>query len=637
MFIKSIKLYNYKSFLDSPLIQLSQGINIIVGSNNSGKTSLLEALAAEIPLGQAHKSLKTLPSKTSVIGPKSIEKTYSITPWELAEIVRSEFRGTFILDRVKNTYDEAHFNAVLSEEKEILLSVWRDKALKIKIDKIHEGFQTYINSNTEVDSTELILDSTSSLPYYNMTKTYHNSSKLSMHRFLPTLNREYIYMFKAQRYNVGYCKLDVTNKLLPDASNLPVVLNKLRENRNRYDIYVQKIKEIFPSIQDINIEVSMDGTEKQSEPYAHLKIMIWMHESSSERADLAIPLSECGTGISQVLAMMYVIVNSDFPKVIIIDEPNSFLHPKAINSLLDIFKEYNQHQYIIATHSSSFISNSNPNNVILLGWKDSKTQVLHQSNSLDVYSMQVLLHELGAKLSDVFGYDSIIWVEGPTEEFCYPILIKQLLKKSLRNIAIKALIHTGDFEKKGANFAIQLAVKIYKKLSNGNALIPPTVCFCFDREGRSNENINEIVKQFRVTDEPNKVFFTKRRLYENYLLNVEAITSILNKETYIEEDETEKNYSFSMQEIEDWIKNNKGNKMFWDGKKEPTLEQLNDWENQIDAAKFLQQLFNDKTEMRNPYQKTNHSIKLTEWLINYKVDYLEGLKNELLGVFKNLV
>ncbi len=45
MFISSFRLSNYKSYVDSQELTLSQGINLIVGQNNAGKSALLEGLS----------------------------------------------------------------------------------------------------------------------------------------------------------------------------------------------------------------------------------------------------------------------------------------------------------------------------------------------------------------------------------------------------------------------------------------------------------------------------------------------------------------------------------------------------------------------------------------------------------------
>ncbi|MDZ8085926.1 MAG: AAA family ATPase, partial [Nostoc sp. DedQUE12b] len=59
-------------------MEFSSGINIIVGRNNAGKTSLLELLTLDFE-NHPHRSLKTLPSKLSNIQEESkIEITLHI-------------------------------------------------------------------------------------------------------------------------------------------------------------------------------------------------------------------------------------------------------------------------------------------------------------------------------------------------------------------------------------------------------------------------------------------------------------------------------------------------------------------------------------------------------------------------------
>ena len=41
------------------------------------------------------------------------------------------------------------------------------------------------------------------------------------------------------------------------------------------------------------------------------------------------------------------------------------------------------------------------------------------------------LAEIGKRLSDVFGAENILWVEGQTEEQCYPLIITGVLNLSL--------------------------------------------------------------------------------------------------------------------------------------------------------------------------------------------------------------
>jgi AAA15 family ATPase/GTPase len=67
MYLSKFQLFNYKSFLDSGLLEFTYGINIIVGQNNSGKTALLEALTLNFD-NVPHRSIKTFPKFAECAG-----------------------------------------------------------------------------------------------------------------------------------------------------------------------------------------------------------------------------------------------------------------------------------------------------------------------------------------------------------------------------------------------------------------------------------------------------------------------------------------------------------------------------------------------------------------------------------------
>ncbi|MGO7917469.1 AAA family ATPase, partial [Rhizobium ruizarguesonis] len=53
-----------------------------------------------------------------------------------------------------------------------------------------------------------------------------------------------------------------------------------------------------------------------------------------------------------MLSILYVAIA--FPAAqIIIDEPNSFLHPSATRRLLNVLRRFDQHQFLLSTHCSS--------------------------------------------------------------------------------------------------------------------------------------------------------------------------------------------------------------------------------------------------------------------------------------------
>jgi predicted ATP-dependent endonuclease of OLD family len=70
MRLESIRIRNYRSFLDSGVLSFSAGFNLVVGANNVGKSSLLASLAAKFG-GEPHRSLHILPTRDETVNPMS--------------------------------------------------------------------------------------------------------------------------------------------------------------------------------------------------------------------------------------------------------------------------------------------------------------------------------------------------------------------------------------------------------------------------------------------------------------------------------------------------------------------------------------------------------------------------------------
>lgn len=88
MYIKKLQVFNYKSYYDSGEMEFSPGVNIIVGRNNAGKTSLLEVLTLDFE-DHPHRSIKTLPNKSSRLEEKSrIEIIWDIEKEELLSFMK---------------------------------------------------------------------------------------------------------------------------------------------------------------------------------------------------------------------------------------------------------------------------------------------------------------------------------------------------------------------------------------------------------------------------------------------------------------------------------------------------------------------------------------------------------------------
>lgn len=303
-------------------------------------------------------------------------------------------------------------------------------------------------------------------------------------------------------------------------------------------------------------------------------------------------------------------------KIYIIDEPQSFLHPGAAKKLIEILKQFPQHQYFIATHSPTIINAANPSKIIMLKYEDCETKV-SAINAKEAREQRSLLAEVGVSLSDVFGADNILWVEGPTEQICFPLILEKLAEKSLLGTTILAVQDVGRLDNKNAS----LIFDIYDKLSGGSSLFPPAIGFLFDRENRSNNDDKELQKRSK---KPVKLL--PRRMYENYLLHSEAITAVINE---CDENREEK---LTIEEVKEWIDKNKYELDYFP--KDVKIQGIsdNDWFCKVDGAKLLKELFAHFCETRLPFSKTTHSVKLTEWLIDNQPKQLLEIAELLVNI-----
>ena len=71
MYFSSVQISNYKSYRNSKQLDLSTGINIVIGKNNVGKTALLDALSLQFQ-ANPHRSIETAPRPSTLLSPTSL-------------------------------------------------------------------------------------------------------------------------------------------------------------------------------------------------------------------------------------------------------------------------------------------------------------------------------------------------------------------------------------------------------------------------------------------------------------------------------------------------------------------------------------------------------------------------------------
>lgn len=247
--------------------------------------------------------------------------------------------------------------------------------------------------------------------------------------------------------------------------------------------------------------------------------------------------------------------------------------------------------------------------------------MLERLDTQQVESVQRSLTEVGAKLSDVYGADRMLWVEGRTEEECFRLIASKLLRTQSVGTIILAVRNTGDFD--GKRKTVDLVLDIYESLNRGSALIPPAVGFLLDRETRSETEISDVKRR-----SSNLVKFLPRRTYENYLLNVDAIAAMLAMVINGMAVDAAKT------KVEDWLR-----KYGLDPKyfaPDPVERELFDpgWMQKVNAPKLLYDMTQDISDSTVEYRKVIHSVALTDHVIDFHPDELLEVGTLLKGLLQ---
>ncbi|MGF6726719.1 hypothetical protein P3T43_006109 [Paraburkholderia sp. GAS41] len=598
MLMQKVRVRNYKCFVDTGEISLAPRFNIFTGRNDAGKSALIEAIGlrqGHLP----HRSLTTVPIPTTVPSPESeVTSTYELSEAEVNTLFAKLPQFNIGCPAGGGKQGIQVVQAALTQTNTLVVT-WKNGKT--------EGQLSGLQPLPPIAAGRFATIANVACPHgvaLQLSGEFGGTAQ-GPEVALAIALRDQSYAFRAERLNVGACKVGHTPVLQPNASNLAAVLNVFSSsNRHRYERFMSHVRTIFPHITDITaVPVAGDRIE----------VNVWTIPPDSERSDLAVPLQESGTGIGQVLAILYVVINSD-PSLILIDEPQSFLHPGAIRKLLEILGGYTQHQYVITTHSSSLISMTEMDRLFLVRREpenSASSVVAIDYNSQN--DLRMALADVGVRLNDVYGADSILWVEGKTEEVCFPELLQRVAKIPLQGVQILGLVSTDELSSKHTTRVFD----IYERLSGTESLLPPSVAFILDREQRSQKAVDDIDRRSN-----GRVIWLPLRMYENYLLDANNIATVINQE------DPTRAAPLSGEAVVAWLQRHAADKRYF-SPSDPVPYPGDDWLKLVHGAQVLHDLFSDITEARVEYDKVKHGVMLTQLLAGSPTQPIRGLSTML--------
>jgi predicted ATPase len=332
--IKSIKLTNLLSFGGpaAPIELLP--LNVVIGPNGSGKSNLIEAIelirSAPRDLltpirdgGGVHDWLWKGSEKTPVAtidaalanpkGPTDLRYVLSFT--EVGQ------RFEIVDERVENECpDSGHAKPYFYYHFENGHSVLNVQGQQRRLQ--HE----------DIDATASILSQRKDPDQYPEL-TYLGSSFGRIR-----LYREWSFgRYTAPRMPQ---KADLPNDLLePDASNLGLVLNRLRRETPVKRRLLEALRALYEGIEDFDVQIE-GGT-----------VQVFFHERH-----FTVPATRLSDGTLRYLCLLAILCHPNPPPLVCIEEPELGLHPDVLPTLAELLKESSRRmQIIVTTHSDVLV------------------------------------------------------------------------------------------------------------------------------------------------------------------------------------------------------------------------------------------------------------------------------------------
>ncbi len=349
--IDSVQLKNYRCFENSTI--KFKDISIIVGKNNAGKSSLLEALrlVAMAIRKSCHTTYKQIPKEYGV-DPR--HKGFRLEVDKLRIDLRS------IVFYYKS--DVAQVITKLGNGSKVIIYANAENAYALLYDCEER------NIKTKSAAESVVIESVDILPQIGLIKE------------------------KEQRLTETTIENDKDSYLSSRHFR-----NEIYNYRNVYwNEFVTLAENTWDGLKIRDISYNFASDES-----------IYFGVSD---AGFTAEVGLMGSGLQMWLQIMWFLSRTKESETVILDEPDVYMHPDLQRKLIRIVKE-RYPQTIIATHSVEIISEVEPKNILTI---DKKRRRMSYAN--DLKAVQQIIDNIGAvnnlSLTRIGNYRKCIFVEG---------------------------------------------------------------------------------------------------------------------------------------------------------------------------------------------------------------------------------
>lgn len=452
MYISELKLENFRKYKNVN-INFNEGLNIIVGENNSGKTAIIDAI--RILLGTQGNEFYRVEKEDFYYNNGKYENEFKIVCYIRG--INEKEGGMFLeflsFEEKKDECENTVYNPYIKIET----------IAKYKDNKIF--FDTFIGD---------IKDDIG----YRIPGEIKEFFKVV---FLKPLRDAENQMIAKKNSRLAQILLNFDSDILKDDENNELVKiikeanESLKLKTNEIKIKPMGQENEMPIIELINNFIGqMNAGDVQSN--LDFKIKDNSLKEILERISIEFDSPKEGLGIENLLftAVEFLLLkNSSYfgLKTVLIEEIEAHLHPQTqlnlINYLTDNYSKREHGQIIMTTHSPNITSKVNIENLLIC--KDNNIYNMGEKyTNLEKGDYKFLSRFLDVTKANLFFAKKLIFVEGDAENLLIPVLAKIILGETLESQGI-SVINVGNtaflryskiFQRKDENefFNIKIAI-----------------------------------------------------------------------------------------------------------------------------------------------------------------------------------